>query len=724
MKKNLLITLFYLATLSVYSQAASQEVKTVNILNNDLIYVPTEDKIYVTTPGAGSNGNSVCIIDPYTSQVEECFFVGSEPNKLAISDNGQYLYIGLDGAPQVVQFNLITKQVTSTFDLGTSTFGDQLFVEDMKVLFNQPNSVVISRRNQGFSPKHEGVAIYDNGIIRPNTTQDHTGSNTIAFDEVGGGLFGYNNESTEFGFRALTINTSGVTEGIVRYGLISGFENVIESQANAIYSNRGELVRVINGIPSLAGTYSLPSSIFQSAVEPAPDTNLVYFVTNNFGGGFKLEIFDKNTFIHLETRDLTGIFGEVKNLINWGDGGKLAFNTDEKVVILRSCISQLTSPLVLSPDQIGGCSGERVELSAPAGLLNYRWSTGDTTQTISVDEAGAYFFSVADSSGCLSPPSNAVTVEFDFKPSTPSIFGNSLIELCQGQSTTLSASFSFGSASYIWSTGETTQSIEVTSSGFYSVAGVSQNGCVGDTSNLVEVRASNSTIPDPPAVVIDGPLEFCQGESTILSAPEGFGFYRWSNGQSTQTIEVFNTGFYSVQVANDAFCFSNPSLGVFINVSPAPNAPFIQANGNLLASSASQGNQWFLNEVPLPNATGRFHTATESGFYSVQVTLDGCASPMSDLFNHLLVSLDERSFEKEVLVFPNPASHIINIQYRNEPTRKISRIEVFNQIGQSIFLASQANQVDISGCASGLYFMKLYDENNTVIKVDSFVKIH
>lgn len=723
MKKNLLAALFPLITISLYCQVATQNIKTVNIFNNDLIYVSSEDKIYVTTPSVGPNGNSLCVINPYTGNIEECFFIGSEPNKLAISDDDQYLYIGLNGAPEVVQFDLNTKEITLTFGLGSDPFFDQYFVEDMEVLPNQPNTIVVSRRNQGFSPKHEGVAVYDSGVIRPNTSQGHTGSNTIAFDEVSGGLFGYNNESTEFGFRVLTINTNGVTQGPVTSGLISGFGDVIESQDNFIYSSKGEVVEIINGVPTLAGIYSLPSSNYRAAVEPAPDTSLVYFVTDDFLDNFNLDIFDKNTFNHLETRSFSNILGDLKSLINWGNEGKLAFNTEQAVVILRSCVSQFTDPLVLFPTQVVGCMGESIELSAPDSLPNYFWSTGETTQTITVNEEGAYFFSVADSLGCSSPPSNTVTVEFNSQPPSPFIYGSSIIELCQGESTTLNASSTPSIVSYIWSTGETTQSIEVTINGVYSVVGVSQNGCISNVSNSIEVTVSNDTIPNQPAIAVDGPSEFCQGESTILSAPEGFDFYEWSNGQNTQSIEIFNTGFYSVQVANIFSCFSNPSPGVSISVNPTPSTPFIQVNGNILASSSAQGNQWFLNGVSIPNATGQFYAAIEDGFYSVQVTLNGCISPMSEILSHTVVSLDELQFEKEVIIFPNPARHTINVQYKENSNEIISRIEIYNQFGQRIFYTYQTNQIDIQSYTSGLYLIKVYDVNNIIIKTDLFLKI-
>jgi len=53
----------------------------------------------------GNNGNSLQAIDPTTGLVTSSTFVGSEPNKLAISDDGHSLYVSLDGPLAVRRFD-------------------------------------------------------------------------------------------------------------------------------------------------------------------------------------------------------------------------------------------------------------------------------------------------------------------------------------------------------------------------------------------------------------------------------------------------------------------------------------------------------------------------------------------------------------------------------------------------------------------------------------------
>ncbi len=716
MKRVLILTihLFFLTILH------SQDIKILNILNNDLIYNPVEDKIYTVTPGGGNDGNSLCVINPYFGTIEQCYFVGSEPNTLAISDDGLYIYIGLLGTPEIVKFNTITKSVESSFGLGEDPFFGPYYAEDIEVLPGQHNSIAVSRRNLGLSPKHEGVAIYDDGVMRPNSTQDHTGSNTISFTS-NGLLYGYNNETTEFGLRDIIVDTNGATEGNVNSGLVNGFRVLIESQGNLIYSSNGSVVNVEGSNPSLEGTFSLDID-FRTTVEPAPDSNIVYFVTSAFVDKVQLETYDKSSFNNIDLLELSNIPGDPLNLINWGSDGKLAFNTEEVIVILRNCTSLISDSLTLSPVQIGGCWGESVSIEAPEGYDNYYWSNGETTQSISVDAQGEYFFAVSDSLGCLSQPSNAVSVDFDFPPATPFISESSEIEICQGESLVLFASGSSSIDSYLWSNGETTQEIEVSTGGIYSVAGVSENGCIGEESNEITVTVSNDTIPEQPSIGILGEIEFCQGESTFLSATSGFDSYLWSNGASTPEIEVFTSGNYSVQVGNAAGCISTPSEQVTIIVNPTPSQPFIQSNGNVLASSATTGNQWFLNGTPIIGATEQFYTALESGFYTVQVTINGCPSIPSEIYSHTIVNVDELNKNKDILIYPNPSSNILNIEYKNERGENIPLIELFDSRGKSINKYWNTRQISIAHLADGLYFIRIMDTDGSIIQSESILK--
>src|SRR4026207_509839 len=65
-------------------------IRRINLTTSDLVYSASAGRIYARVPScAGGSGNSLKAIDPSTGLVTSATFVGSEPNKLAISDDGQ-----------------------------------------------------------------------------------------------------------------------------------------------------------------------------------------------------------------------------------------------------------------------------------------------------------------------------------------------------------------------------------------------------------------------------------------------------------------------------------------------------------------------------------------------------------------------------------------------------------------------------------------------------------
>nr|WP_294988984.1 LamG-like jellyroll fold domain-containing protein [uncultured Sediminibacterium sp.] len=101
-------------------------------------------------------------------------------------------------------------------------------------------------------------------------------------------------------------------------------------------------------------------------------------------------------------------------------------------------------------------------------------------------------------------PTPVVTVT----PNGPTTF-------CEGGSVTLSAP---AGASYLWSSGQQTQSITVSQSGNYSVALTSATGC-GNTSAAVAVTVN--PLPATPVISTSGPTLVCAGSPVTLTAPGG-----------------------------------------------------------------------------------------------------------------------------------------------------------------------------------------------------------
>ncbi|HZT40642.1 MAG TPA: trypsin-like peptidase domain-containing protein [Chthonomonadaceae bacterium] len=137
-------------------------IRIVNLETNDMVYDLVSRKIYATVAGhVPERGNSLTIIDPFTATIRESLFIGSEPDRMAISSDGQYIYIVLDGANAIKRFHIPTRTVDLQFALGA--FG----IDDMKVPPGHPHILVIAKTRPGLSPRHGGNALIVDGKERP-----------------------------------------------------------------------------------------------------------------------------------------------------------------------------------------------------------------------------------------------------------------------------------------------------------------------------------------------------------------------------------------------------------------------------------------------------------------------------------------------------------------------------------------------------------------------------
>lgn len=283
--------------------------------------------------------------------------------------------------------------------------------------------------------------------------------------------------------------------------------------------------------------------------------------------------------------------------------------------------------VVTSSGPLNFCQGGSVTLTAPSGI-SYQWSGGQTTQSITVNTTGTYTVSVSNGTSCnsISSPVNVTVLS---KP-TPLISANGSSNICSGQSVMLTAS---AGNSYQWSNGATTQSVNISTAGNYQVTVTNSNGCTGTSPTHT---VTQNTIPVP-VINVSGSTTFCDGSYATLSAPAGYS-YQWSNGKTTQTINAYTAGSYSVTVTSGAGC-SSTSQAVNINVLPAPVAA-LTANGPLSFCSSSSVSLSASGGVSYAWSNGA-NTPTiqvnASGIYSATVTNNnGCTSESNSVYVDVL----------------------------------------------------------------------------------------
>jgi large repetitive protein len=290
-----------------------------------------------------------------------------------------------------------------------------------------------------------------------------------------------------------------------------------------------------------------------------------------------------------------------------------------------------TAPTITAGGPTTFCTGGSVTLTASAGTT-YLWSTGETTASISASTSGSYTVQVTNPAGCLSAASTPTVVTVTPPPSSPTITAGGPTTFCAGGSVTLTAS---AGTTYLWSTGETTPSINVTTAGSYTVQVTNAGGCLSPVSAATTI--SVNALPATPTVTAGGPTTFCAGGSVTLTSSAGT-TYLWSPGGATSaSISATTSGTYTVQVTNPAGCLSAASAPTVVTVNALPAAPTITPSGSTsicagssVTLTASAGTTYFWST----GETTASITVTTAGSYTVEITdINGCTSPMSAATN-------------------------------------------------------------------------------------------
>ncbi|MEY4107003.1 MAG: hypothetical protein RL181_1345 [Bacteroidota bacterium] len=291
-------------------------------------------------------------------------------------------------------------------------------------------------------------------------------------------------------------------------------------------------------------------------------------------------------------------------------------STAVEVVLLAK-----VKPTILGPPSF--CSGQQVQLIASGGdYERYRWSTGDSTATVSISRGGTYRLTVTDRNGCV----QEVEKEIEEKP-VPPIAISGKLWLCRNDTTVLSVPGGF--TNYTWTNGSRDTAIVVFEPGPYGILAFAPNGCaVSD-----EVKVVLSRIPYP---VIEGDRFLCSRDSVVLEVAGGFPSYQWTTGEQTNRIVVRQENTYGVTVNDELGCSGFARIRVIAIDSPEPeiegDTTLCPGDSSLLRVTGAYANlHW------LPDSTSVHPRAAYTpGWYVVEVQAEnGCRARDSILLTSL-----------------------------------------------------------------------------------------
>jgi hypothetical protein len=185
--------------------------------------------------------------------------------------------------------------------------------------------------------------------------------------------------------------------------------------------------------------------------------------------------------------------------------------------------------------------------------------------------------------------------------------------------------------SWVWSNGATTQSIAVTTSGNFSVTITNANGCQATSSTTI-VTVNPAPVP---VISATGPLTFCQGGQVTLFTGAAQS-YLWSNGATTASILVNQSGNYSVTVTYANGCQVTSAVTT-VTVNPSPvmiisgNTNVCEGGSTVLTVSGADSYIWSPAEI-LNTTVGNTVTVTPTALPGNPTTVtvtgitNGCSS--------------------------------------------------------------------------------------------------
>ena len=323
----------------------------------------------------------------------------------------------------------------------------------------------------------------------------------------------------------------------------------------------------------------------------------------------------------------------ISNPTNYVSGNSIVYvlvksNNCSNIAQLQLNVNPNPATPTISASSNTICNGGMVTLTSSSSSGNL-WSTGATTQSITINTAGTYTLTNSIGS-CTSNPASVI-ISLENNPNLQ-ISGN--LVFCEGGSTTLIASSTSNGTTYSWSNGTTGANNTVTAAGTYTVTAITSAGC--------QYQQNVTVTTETPPIVQNSSLTLCSSNTTAnfdltsaqasISTTPGitFSFYQNladANAGNNNTIlnpNNYNSGNSTVYVlVRKGLCavVANLQLNITQSITPTitPSSTQICGTGSVtLSSNYSTGNTWSTG------ATTQSITITTPGTYTLTNTIGNC----------------------------------------------------------------------------------------------------
>lgn len=280
-------------------------------------------------------------------------------------------------------------------------------------------------------------------------------------------------------------------------------------------------------------------------------------------------------------------------------------------------------------DTVIGCGVATVTLhGSSTSNIGYNWTTiggsivsGDNTADPVASAAGIYILTAIDRiSGCSATDTVMVNLSI---PPVANLGNDTTVVFCQGH---LTLDAGIADVGYLWNTGATTRTIDVTGSGTYYVTVTNTYGCQG--MDTIHVTVNPGTI----SVDLGNDTTFmnCHALPYVLDAGISGATYVWNTTAITQSIVVTTSGMYYVNVTDNLGCTASDS----INVTITNNNIDIDLGPDKIVCSCIELNAQYPGATSYTWCSGQEYPSInvcQTGTYCVTVTNGTCSD--SDTIN-------------------------------------------------------------------------------------------
>jgi hypothetical protein len=364
------------------------------------------------------------------------------------------------------------------------------------------------------------------------------------------------------------------------------------------------------------------------------------------------------------------------------------------------------------------CLNDIIFVTAPPGWNKYKWSTGQTGTQVISRKTGTYAVTVSSHSGCEKSDSVKIT------HLGPELSLGADTFFCKGSSVDIQVGSNWKSVRWNYTASDTNRTKTIDSAGIYVAEVLNSIGCkfsdaikVSEVDTILRVMGSDSV---------------CFGNTVNLYVAAGDSNLNWSNGKTSDTITVSQSGTYMATAINSSGCKTTGfgQVKIYDKTSPklGKDTSICIGKSFTLNPGTFKKYKWIFGSTAnqyIVNAAGTYWVEVEDqngclGFDTIQVAAIKCDTTVEDTTTKdTTVFVPYISSKKEILIYPNPANDFIYVDLLNNKELTSGFIVDLNgrRVGNIELKESSINKIDVSQISSGTYLLILhFDDGNEVRK--------